>query len=385
MPSGHAPRYDTNAAMGGPDDSDAYAKAGVRYDTMDPGKLRAQQAALSTASALTARGLVEVSSSRGESAYVVDFGDCYVSQVTEALGTKNLVADAVRSITGRTHYDQIAQDTVATVLNDLSSVGGAPVSVTAYWGAGSSAWFEDAARMADLVDGWAAACRAAGCAWGGGETQVLVGVIEPHALVLGGSAVGVIRPKEHLLAAERLRAGDAILVCPATGIHANGLTLARKIAGDLPHGYETPVPRDPRGRCYGEVLLDPAPLYGPLVEAVQQGGVDLHYVAHVTGHGLRKLMRAPQPFTYVVDALPPVNPVYDLLCAGLSPAESYGTFNMGAGYALYLPGDQAERAIELGRAAGFELLWAGVVEAGPRRVVLRPIGVTFEGESLQIR
>lgn len=371
--------------MGSADGTDAYAASGVRYDTMDPGKLLAQRAALSTAPALEARGLSEITSSRGESAYVVDFGDCYVSQVTEALGTKNLVADAVRAITGRTYYDQIARDTVATVLNDLASVGGAPVSLTAYWGAGSSEWFADAARMADLVDGWATSCKVAGCAWGGGETQVLVGIIEPHAVVLGGSAVGVIRPKERLLGADRLRAGDTILVCPATGIHANGLTLARKLAERLPRGYETPVPRDTGGRCYGEVLLDPAPLYGPLVEAVQRSAVDLHYVAHVTGHGFRKLMRAPQPLTYVLDAVPEVNPIYDLLCEGLDAEESYGTFNMGAGYVLYVNESDAERAVEAARAAGFSLLRAGTVEAGPRRVVIRPIGVTFEGESLQIR
>ena len=371
--------------MGSADRPDAYAEAGVRYDTMDPGKLRAQRAAEATSVGLEQRGLSEVKESRGESAYVVDLGDRYVSQVTEALGTKNLVADAVRHITGKSHYDLIAQDTVATVLNDLATVGGHPVSVTAYWGAGDSEWFADAERMGQLVDGWSAACLRAGCSWGGGETQVLVGIIEPRAIVLGGSAMGVIAPKTRLLLGSRVAAGDAILVCPATGIHANGLTLARKIAASLPHGYETRVPRDPRGRSYGEVLLDPAPLYGPLVEAVQHGGLDLHYVAHVTGHGWRKLMRASRPFTYVIDRIPEVNPVYDLLCAGMDAAESYGTFNMGAGYVLYLPEPDAERAVGLARAAGFELLRAGTVEAGPKRVVIRPLGVTFEGDTLQIR
>src|SRR5689334_8748635 len=140
---------------------------------MDPGKVRAQLAAAATAQALTARGAAELPQSRGESAYVIDLGDRYLTMVTEALGTKNLVADAVRKYTGRTHYDAIARDTAATILNDLCTVGGAPLCLTAYWGAGDSAWFEDEARMTDLVDGWAQACRDAGCAWGGGETQVL--------------------------------------------------------------------------------------------------------------------------------------------------------------------------------------------------------------------
>ena len=97
--------------------------------------------ALATATSLAARGFAELSETRGESAYVVDIGDAYLSSVTEALGTKNLIADAVRPLTGRSHYDTIAEDTVATILNDLATVGGVPLSLTAYWGAGSSEWF----------------------------------------------------------------------------------------------------------------------------------------------------------------------------------------------------------------------------------------------------
>ena len=90
---------------------------------------------------------------------------------------------------------------------------------------------------------------------------------------------------------------------------------------------------------FGEVLLDPTPLYGPLVEAVQAWGIDLHYAVHVTGHGLRKLMRAEVALSYVIEDLPPVPPIFRFLCAraGMSDEEAYGTFNMGIGFALYLP------------------------------------------------
>jgi phosphoribosylformylglycinamidine cyclo-ligase len=71
--------------------------------------------------------------------------------------------------------------------------------------------------------------------------------------------------------------------------------------------------------------------------------------------------------------------------ANLSPTEAYGTFNMGAGFAFYVAPASAERALEVARSRGTELLRAGVVEKGPRRVVLEPIGVAYEGESLTIR
>lgn len=367
-------------------EDDRYAQAGVSYTSIDPSKLRAQRAAAATAEVLRARGFQELPESRGESAYVVDFGDRYVSSVAEALGTKALVADAVRELTGRTHYDAIAKDTVATILNDLATLGGRAVSLAAYWGAGSSEWFDDGARMTDLTDGWAAACREGSCAWGGGETQVLVGVIDPHAVVLGGAAVGSIA-KDELLLGTRVAVGDAILLARASGIHANGLTLARKLAESLPAGYATLVPGDRSGRGYGEVLLDPAPLYGPLVEALQGARVPLHSAAHVTGHGWRKLMRATQSVSYVIERLPEPNPIDRFLmrASGMSEQEAYGTFNMGAGYALFLPNAAAEQALEVAARAGFPLLAAGRVEAGPKQVVIEPLGFTFAGDSLAIR
>lgn len=376
-------------SMGGPKpDSthDAYAAAGVDYSAMDPGKIRAQRAAADTARWLAARSLPEVEASRGESAYVLELPDRYLSMVTEALGTKNLVADAVRPITGKTHYDLIARDTVATILNDLCSVGGVPLAITAYWGAGSSAWFEDAERMADLTQGWAAACHEARCAWGGGETQALSGMIEPSTLVVGGSAVGSV-PKDRLLLGSMLQPGDVMLGARSTGIHANGLSLARKLAAELPQAYATPVPHDPAGRGLGEVLLDPSPLYGPLLEALQEAGVGLHYAAHVTGHGWRKLMRAPATLSYIIEKLPEVPPVLRYLSqlANMQDAEAYGTFNMGLGYVFFVAPQDAERACAIARNTGSELMPIGHVEPGPKRVRIEPLGLQFDDSSLQIR
>jgi phosphoribosylformylglycinamidine cyclo-ligase len=365
---------------------DPYRAAGVDYGVLDPGKVLAQRAAFATRDELLRRGAQEVEESRGESAYVVDLGDRYLATVTEALGTKNLVADAVRSYTGKSHYEAVARDAVATILNDLSTLGARPLCLTAYWGAGSSDWFADNERLADLVRGWEAACREAHCSWGGGETQVLKGMIAEGTVVLGGSAVGFAK-KHELCLGSRVSPGDAILIAPATGIHTNGLTLARDAASRLPEGYRTKLPGDAEGRSYGEALLDATPLYGVLVEALLDAGVELHYAVHVTGHGWRKLMRSTRSLRYVVETLPDVPPVLAELVrvVGMSKEEAYGTFNMGAGYALYVPAGFTERAVAVGASAGFPLLVAGRVEDGPRSVVVSPLGLSFSGESLAIR
>lgn len=366
-----------------------YAAAGVNYSILDPAKRLAQAAARGTADQLARHEFSEVAGTRGESAYVVDAGPFFLATLTEGLGTKNLVADAVRHITGRSHYDQLAQDTVATILNDLATVGASPVAVTAYWGTGDSEWFGDQERLADLASGWAAACKAAGASWGGGETQAIGGIIQPGVIDLAGAAVGIIRPKSRLLHGDRLQAGDAILVAASSGIHANGLTLARRVASKLPDGYATPVPGDAEGHGYGEALLRPSPLYGPLLEALQDAEIEVHYAAHITGHGWRKLMRAERDLTYRVTNLPPVPPVLEFLqvCLGMPDEEAYGTFNMGGGFALFVSPRDVARSLEVAQKAKlqFELVQVGAVEKGPKRVVLEPLDVTYDASALQVR
>ncbi|HQR20999.1 MAG TPA: AIR synthase-related protein [Burkholderiaceae bacterium] len=361
-----------------------YRQAGVDYASIDPLKIRAQQAAAATAGHLARHGLAEVAASRGESAYVVDCGDFYLASITECLGTKALVADAMRAITGRTYYDRIAQDTLAMALNDIITVGATPISVHAYWATGGSEWFNDAERARDLVEGWRAACDRSGVAWGGGETPALAGVVEAGRIDLAASCVGLIRPKTRLTLGEHLAPGDAIVLLASSGIHANGLSLARKLAERLTEGYRTKLAD---GTMYGEALLAPTALYSPVTEALAAAGIVPHYCANVTGHGWRKLMRHPGEFTYRLSALPPVPAVLDFIRrqAGIDDREAYGNLNMGAGFALYVPAAQAGRCVEIAQACGVAAWAAGTVEAGPKRVVIEPLALTFAGDDLHVR
>ena len=111
-----------------------YASSGVKYNLLDPFKVLAQREAKKTANAN------EVIASRGESAYVWEEEDAYRAMVVEGLGTKSLVADAVRKVTGKTYYQAIAQDTVAMIVNDLLVVGAKPHEVNAYFAVGRSEW-----------------------------------------------------------------------------------------------------------------------------------------------------------------------------------------------------------------------------------------------------
>ncbi|MCW5612380.1 MAG: phosphoribosylformylglycinamidine cyclo-ligase [Rubrivivax sp.] len=372
------------AADSPPDAPLSYEQAGVRYDQIDPLKVAAQRAAAATAGHLARHGFAEVAASRGESAYVVDVGPFYLASIVECLGSKAMVADEMQRLDGRPRYDTIAQDTIAMAVNDLITVGATPLVVQAYWAAGGSDWFADAARAQALVAGWKAACDTCGVAWGGGETPALAGIVEGGRIDLAAACTGIVSPRERLSLGDKLGPGDAIVLLASSGIHANGLSLARKLVERLPDGYLTEVAP---GLTYGDALLAPTTLYSPVTEALWAAGVPVHYAANITGHGWRKLLRHPGAFTYRVHTLPPVPPVLRFIQqqARQDDEEAYATLNMGAGFALFVPAAQAGRCAEVARGCGVAAWVAGRVEAGPKRLLIEPLGVTWGDDALQLR
>jgi phosphoribosylformylglycinamidine cyclo-ligase len=358
-----------------------YKHSGVSYDLLDFVKRLAQKEAKTT---LRAASIQEVAPSRGESAYVWEEKDCYRALVVEGLGTKNLIADEVRTITGKTYYDAIAQDTIAMIINDLIVVGATPLVINAYFAVGSSDWFSDSKRATDLIKGWAAACRKSGAVWGGGETPTLKDIIAPKSIDLAGSAMGIIKPKNRLTLGDKLKAGDAIVLVSSSGIHANGLTLARSVAQITPKGYATHLSD---GSLFGEALLRPTYIYANFIKELFDRGVDIHYMVNITGHGWRKLMRAEKNFTYTIDKIPAPQPEFTFMqsMSLLTNKEMYETFNMGAGFALFLPESDISTVQQCTKQHGLSVLHAGTITSGPKCVNIRPLGIKLLGSSLRVR
>lgn len=361
-----------------------YSQTGVNYNQMDPVKKLAQKKASLTSKNLKKFKMKEIKESRGESAYVWEEKDSYRASVIEGLGTKNLVADEVYKFTGKTYYDFIAKDTVAMIVNDLIVVGAQPQVVNAYFAVGSSGWFSDKKRSKDLIKGFAKACETAGAVWGGGETPTLKGIINNDTIDLAGSAVGIIKPKKRLTLGDKLKEGDAIILVGSSGIHANGLTLARTVAEKLPKGYKTKLSD---GKSFGESLLTPTHIYVKLVDDLFNAGVDVHYMVNITGHGWRKLMRADRNFSYLIEKIPKVQPLFDFIQehSGNSDEEMYGTFNMGAGFAIFIPKKDVEKTLKIIKKNKFKGLEAGYVEKGKRQVIIKPKNIVFKSDTLDLR
>ncbi len=370
--------------MADPDLHSAYRRAGVDYAVLDASKRRALEEALATSHWLAGAGARALDASRGEPAFVLRFAGTTLAFVLETLGTKSILAREYHELAGVNRFDHVAYDAVAAVLNDLICVGALPLVLNAYFATGSSAWYEHSERADALLTGWRRACDDAHCAWGGGESPSLTDLLAPEDIELAGSALGFVPPPGEPLLGENLAPGDEIVLVSSSGLHANGASLARRVAAGLPDGLLTELPD---GGRFGEALLAPSLLYVELVRRLLgDAQVRLTYLSHITGHGLLKLMRPQRELTYRIRALPPVPPVLAFLAAhaGLDPAAAHSTLNMGAGFAVYCrPGDGA-RVVEHARELHLDALLAGAVEEGPRQVVLEPLSVTFAGAHLAL-
>jgi phosphoribosylformylglycinamidine cyclo-ligase len=393
--------------VAGSDLHDAYRRAGVDYAVLDAGKRRALEEALATSHWLTAAGAQAVEESRGEPAFVLRLGGATLAFVLETLGTKSVLAREYHEVAGVNRFDAVAYDTIAAVLNDLVCVGALPLVLNAYFATGSSAWYDDGERAGALLAGWRRACDDARCAWGGGESPSLVDLVAPAEIELAGSALGFVPPPGEPLLGADLAPGDELVLVASSGLHANGASLARRVAAELPRGLLTGLPEGggdgtasagggdagaavagATGHAtLGEALLAPSVLYVELVRRLLgDAGVRLTYLSHITGHGLLKVMRPRRELTYRLTALPPVPPVLAFLAerAGLDAAAAHSTLNMGAGFAVYCRPGGGGRVVEHARALGLGALVAGAVEEGPRRVILEPVGVTFAGAYLEL-
>jgi len=177
-------------------------------------------------------------------------------------------------------------------------------------------------------------------------------------LDLAGTCLGV-QEKEKVVTGEKIRPGDCIVGVPSSGVHSNGLSLARKVVENA-GGYGE---RLPGGMALGKALLTPTKIYHEALEACER--TDVHGMCHVTGSGLLNFTRLTRFGFDFTDPLP-VHPVFTYIQekGEVDPAEMYRTFNMGMGFAYVLPETGAQEIRKL--IPGSKVVGTIVKEAGIR-------------------
>ncbi|MBN1829077.1 MAG: phosphoribosylformylglycinamidine cyclo-ligase [Deltaproteobacteria bacterium] len=252
---------------------------------------------------------------------------------TDGVGTKLRVAQMMN------RHRTVGIDLVAMGVNDLIVQGAEPLFFLDYIAVGRI----DVNRNVEIIEGIAAGCREAGCALIGGENAEMPGFYGDDEYDLAGFCVGVV-DKDHLIDGSCVASGDCIIGLPSSGIHSNGLSLARKVLFDMA-GFT--VTDKPSGllRSLGEELLEPTRIYvKPLLKLLESFTVN--GMVHVTGGGflenIPRMLPAGLCARITKDSwiVPPIFSVIQKL-GNVAAHEMYRVFNMGIGMVLIVPGKSA--------------------------------------------
>jgi phosphoribosylformylglycinamidine cyclo-ligase len=317
------------------DDDLTYAEAGV--------DIEASEAA--TKALIGAAGEFE-----GDYAGLVDIGEQYLALATDGVGTKLLVAEAIDD------YSTIGIDCMAMNANDLIAAGVEPVAFVDYLAVEIPDEETSEAIGAGLREG----AKRAGVSLVGGETAVMPDVIK--GLDIAGTCAG-LAPKDAIFPGEA-ESGDAIVGWPSSGIHSNGLTLARE-AVTREHEYTDAFPPNPE-KSIAEELLTPTRIYSEVLDPLREH--DAHAAAHVTGGGWTNLTRMGA-FRYEIDDPFDAQDIFAFVQqeGNVDDEEMHRTFNMGTGFVAALDEADAEAVVEESEDA--QIL--GTVQEGEECVAVR--------------
>jgi phosphoribosylformylglycinamidine cyclo-ligase len=288
---------------------------------------------------------------------------------TDGVGTKLIIAEQM----GR--FDTVGIDCVAMNVNDVVCVGAEPLALVDYIAVEQA----DARTLEALAEGLKKGAESAGVEIPGGELAVLPEMIRGHpspsGLDLVGTCIGTVQ-LDAIVSGAAVRPGDRVIGLPSSGIHSNGLTLARHaLIGEA--GYSLDQRPDELDRSIGEELLEPTEIYVRAVMELLHSGMDVHGLAHITGDGLLNLLRLNRDVGYEIAEPLPVPPIFRLIqsAGAIDPAEMYEAFNMGTGFCCVLGAADAPHALSLLRARYPSAKEIGEVTAESGLVRLPTIGI----------
>jgi phosphoribosylformylglycinamidine cyclo-ligase len=186
---------------------------------------------------------------------------------------------------------------------------------------------------------------------------------------LAGTAIGTV-PLDRVIIGEEIQPGDVVIGLASSGIHSNGLTLARRV-----FFQDTKLTVDSYleefGRTVGEELLEPTHIYVPEITAMLAAGLQLKALIHLTGDGFLNLTRTAAPIGYHIHTLPPTPPIFSVLqeVGRLSDAEMFQVYNMGVGFGVVVAATDADRVLQVAKEHGTRAWKIGVTVVSAERVI----------------
>jgi phosphoribosylformylglycinamidine cyclo-ligase len=313
----------------------------------------------------------------GYYANVIDLGHGIGLAIsTDGVGSKLLVAQLMDK------YDTVGIDCVAMNANDILCVGARPLSMVDYL----AVQRPEARLLEELGKGLYEGAKQASITIAGGElaqiAEMIKGVRDGYAFDLAATCVGTV-PLDRVLVGQDVRAGDVLIGLASTGIHSNGLTLARRVLLDQ-EGLRVEQHVPELGRLLGEELLVPTRIYVREVCAMLDAQLPIKALLHITGDGLLNLRRVQAAMGFVIEQLPEPQPIFRLIQARgrISEAEMYQVFNMGVGFGVVIERAAAAQVHAIARQHGVVTYDLGHAVADPeRRIWMRPKGLVSHGHA----
>ncbi|MFM6194935.1 MAG: phosphoribosylformylglycinamidine cyclo-ligase [Planktothrix sp.] len=285
---------------------------------------------------------------------------------TDGVGTKLKLATSLN------RHDTVGIDLVAMCVNDVLTCGAEPLFFLDYLATGKL----DGEQLTQVVAGISQGCQQAGCSLLGGETAEMPGFYQPGEYDMAGFCVGIVE-KSQMLNGSQVQIGDIAIGLASSGVHSNGFSLVRKVVSDGGWNWND-SPEVLGGQSIGEVCLTPTQIYvKPILQAIRQG-VEIHGMAHITGGGLPENLPRCLGEGQAVQIYPnswPVLPIFNWLAqAGqVNPAAMFDTFNMGLGFVVLVPPQQAETTGEWFETQGILAYTIGEVVSGTGGLIGLPV------------
>jgi phosphoribosylformylglycinamidine cyclo-ligase len=277
----------------------------------------------------------DVITESGHFAALVKLGDRAIAMSTDGVGSKILVAEMMEK------YDTVGIDCIAMVVNDILCVGAEPIAMVDYLAVEKP----DPEIAEQIGEGLKEGCKQARVAMIGGETASLPEIVSNFDLA--GTGIGIV-DVNNIITGEKIVAGDVLIGIESSGIHSNGLSLARKVFFDE-NGFkaEDTLPNNPE-ISIGKELLKPTLIYvNPIIELLNTD-VEVHGLAHITGGGFTNLKRLKKGTGYDIETLPEPKPIFQAMHSlGVPLEEMYRVFNMGIGFVVIIKAEDEEKTIKI--------------------------------------
>ncbi len=263
---------------------------------------------------------------------LIDFGEGYLAMATDGVGSKMLIAEAMD------RFDSVGIDCIAMNVNDLICIGAEPLAFVDYFAVER----HDERVAGEIGTGLDKGAELANISIIGGETATLPDMIKGYDLA--GTALGHLE-KDKVITGERISPGDVIIGLPGSGPHSNGYTLIRKVVDEAGLSYDD----DFNGKRLGDVLLEPTRIYVRDIVSLLKDDIEIHGMAHITGGGLRNLLRLKKGAGFIIDDPLEPQPIFSALkeWGNISDGEMYQTFNMGMGFAIIAPEESADEILRI--------------------------------------